>query len=114
MLSNSPKQMVAPSLLAATATKIYEVTTGIKYTIMREISLNNTDTVTRTFTLHIVPSGGSASATNMIFDAVPIQAAGAEPLNYSRATVLKPGDMIYALADSASKVSIMISGIEYT
>lgn len=114
MLTNAPKQIVFPSLLASTATLLYTVAAGVKFSILREINLNNTDTVTRTFTIHVVPVGGTADATNKIFDAVPIQASGADPLCYSRATVLKQGDMVYALADVTNKVSIMISGIEYT
>jgi hypothetical protein len=111
-MPSSVKQLVAPSFLTATNTTVlYTVPTGIKTTIIREISINNTDSVTRTFTLSV---GAVSTASNIIFDVVPVQAVGAEPLNYSRATVLKTGDTLVGYADSASKVGIMVSGIEYT
>lgn len=101
--------MVAPSFLAATATLLYTVTA--KNAVIREISINNIDSATRYFTIAI---GNPSTTSNILFDAVSIQAIGAEPLNYSRATILKTGDTIYALADVANKVSVMISGMEIT
>ena len=110
-MPSTVKQLVAPSFLAAASTILYTVPVGVKQIVIREISLNNTDTVTRTFT---IAAGDPAVASNKLFDAVTIQAAGSEPLAYSRATVLKTGDTIRAYADVANKVGIMISGIEYT
>lgn len=108
-MASNYKQIVAPTYLAASATLLYTVTA--KNTVIREISINNIDSAARTFTIAI---GNPSTPSNILFDTVTIQAVGAEPLNYSRATVLKTGDTIYALADVANKVSIMISGMEIT
>jgi hypothetical protein len=111
MLSNRPAKMVAPQFLSNVKTVIYTPAADVKYAIIREIALNNIDALAHTFTIAI---GDPATTSNILFDAIPIQAVGSEPPTYSRACVLLPGDTIQALADVANKVSISISGIEYT
>ena len=111
MLSNRPAKMVPLQFLSNVKATLYTPAADVKYAIIREIRLNNTDSVTHTFTLSV---GDPATTSNKFYDAVTIQAEGAEPPNYSHATVLLPGDTIQGLADIANKVSVMISGIEYT
>ena len=111
MLSNRPAKMSTPQFLSNVKTTIYTPAADVKYAIIREISLNNVDSLAHNFTIAI---GDPGTASNILFDAVPVQALGSEPAIYSRATVLYPGDTIQALADVANKVSISISGIEYT
>lgn len=77
--------------------------------ILQDMWLCNTDTVSRTFRLHIVASGGTASAANaIIYDA----AIGAnQSLHYANiATLVPPGGTIQGLASSASKVSYRLTG----
>lgn len=105
-------QLVAPSFLGNTAARIYEMGSGVKQSTVNVIRINNTDTVAHTFTIAI--GDPTAAANRKLYDTVTIQPAGAEPLIYSCADVLKLGDTLWAYADTASKVSIMVSGMEYT
>lgn len=105
-------QLVAPAFLSNTAASIYAMGTGVKQATVNVIRLNNTDTVAHTFTIAI---GDPTSALyRKLYDAVTIQPTGEDPRIYSCADVLKLGDTIWAYADTSSKVSIMISGMEYT
>ena len=108
----TPVKMVAGSALTSSLVTYYTVPATTKEAIVKEIEFCNTDTVTRTVTLHIIPSGGSAGVANRVYSTLSIQAG--ETKNFSRSTVLLPGGFIQALADSASVVSMDISGVEYT
>lgn len=77
--------------------------------ILRDMWLCNTDTVDRTATLHIVASGGSATAANMIMPAVTITAG--QSLHYSGlATLIPAGGTIQGLASSANKITYVLTG----
>lgn len=107
------KQMVPATFLTNTDTTLYTCPAApVKSNLIKEIRLNNTDTSARTFTLRIYPSGGSASDVNILYQTVTLQAAGAAPTVYSVNIVLNPGDVVQGKADTGSKVSIFISGLE--
>lgn len=69
----------------------------------------NTDDVAHTLTIHIVPSGGSASAANAVFYGATIKAN--QSLHYSGMRTLIPaGGTIQALADVQDVVAYRFTG----
>lgn len=108
----TPKKMVPGSALTASAATYYTVASTVKQAIVKEVEFCNTDTVPRTVTMYVIPSGGSAAVANEIYAAMTLQAG--ETKNFSRSTVMLPGGFIQALADSAAVVSFNVSGVEYT
>ena len=108
----TPVKMAAGSALTGSLATYYTVPATTRQAIVKEIEFCNTDTVARTVTLHIIPSGGTAAVANEIYSAITIQAG--ETKNFSRSTVMVAGGFIQAVASSAAVVSMSISGVEYT
>lgn len=107
------KRLVEGTLLAGTISTLYTVTAPVTKTIVKEMTLCNTDNaVAYTFTLHVVPSGGSAGDANMEFKTVTLQAG--ETKIFGRSSVMKTGDTIQAFASTASKIAFSCSGVERT
>ena len=83
---------------------------GLRATI-QTLTICNTDSGAHLVTLHLVASGGSPSAANTIFKAVPIAAGetlDAEMTRVSR--TLETGDFISAFAETAGVVSFRADG----
>jgi hypothetical protein len=78
---------------------------------IKQIRVTNTDTSARTFTLYLVPSGGSVGATNTIHSAVTI-AANTDYIYDGLEDILEAGDTIRGLASVTSVVCVSISGDE--
>lgn len=96
---------LTPAQIAATATIYYTVGANKKARVLNLTVCNSTGSA-RTYTIHRVPSGGTASATNMVISARPIAAGETQLVRELIGKVLAAGDTIQALADSASAVSI--------
>lgn len=107
------KALVDDVQIAASTTTYYTAPEGTR-TRITQCSITNNDSVARTFSINIVPSGGSASATNRLIynktlmpeeSYVPYQILGA---------VLEPGSTLRAIASAAGQLSFYVSGIELT
>lgn len=109
MATVTPKCLVEGTDLADTLGTLYTVPLNTT-AVLRAITLTNHDSATRTFTLHLVPSGGSPSQANRIFDAIEI--LGNKVVENDTLKVLHAGGSIQAMADVASKVSIRVDGSE--
>jgi hypothetical protein len=111
MVMLTPKEFIAGSAIAATATTYYTVPTSTT-AILKELTLCNTDTSTRTVDIWIIPSGGSGAVANQIFQDLALVAGETKIFSLSR--VISTGGFIQAAASSASVVHIDASGIEVT
>lgn len=80
---------------------------------LKKAVITNTDTVERTVTIHLIPSGGTAGATNRIFDAYAVPAKATVFLDLS-GVYMGAGDFIQALASAAAFVNLYIAGEETT
>lgn len=110
-MAYTEKRLVAGSLLTGSAATYY--TCGAIKTIIKEMTFCNTDTTTTyTFTLYIIPQGGSAGDANTEFKAVTLQAG--ETKIFSRTDVMESGSFIQALASTTNKIAMTISGVEKT
>jgi hypothetical protein len=77
------------------------------------ITACNTDTASRTVTVEIRPSGGSASDRQNLFNAT-VNAGETVILGGADAPfVLEPGDAVYAMASAGSVVGLRVSAVEY-
>lgn len=107
----TPKRLIAGSALTGSTATYYTVPTSTT-AIVKELKLCNTDTATRTVDIFEVASGGSASATNQIFQDLALVAG--ETKIFSLSSVLTAGMTIQGSASSASVVHIDASGYEAT
>lgn len=87
-------------------TVLYTVPPGFQFTI-NDIEICNTATAPATFTVYLVPSGASASASNALFYSAPIP--GNTTVQWTGNQVLDAGSTIQASA-SATTVTIMVNG----
>lgn len=82
--------------------------------IIDKFTATNTDSGAVTITIYIVPSGGSASDSNMIVKTKSISAAETFDFSVLQNQILNTGDFIRVVASVASKMVIRISGREVT
>lgn len=105
------KNLVPSTILGASVGTLYTVP-AVTRAVIQKATATNLDTVARTITVHLVPSGGSASDTNAILKAYPVPAAFTLDLPDLGSHVLEPGSTIQALASVASMCSLRVSGVE--
>lgn len=94
-----------------TASNVYTASSNAgSYTIIRTINVCNTSAADKTFSLHIIPSSGSAGANNKVISNVTIPA---NDVVYSNSIyVLNAGDALY-FAPTDANVTLTVSGVEY-
>ncbi len=85
---------------------LFTINSGFQYTL-NDIEICNTSTASQTFTIYLVPSGGSAAASNALFYNAPI--APNTTVQWTGSQILGAGASMQAVASSAA-VSIMVSG----
>lgn len=107
----TPKRLVAGSALTGSLATYYTAGTGVT-AIVKEIVLCNTHTAAITVDVHIIPTGGSGAVANQIFQDLALQAG--ETKMFSVSEVLTAGYFIQALASTADKVALTVSGVEVT
>lgn len=91
---------------SVTTATLFTVPAGTTFTLT-DLEICNTTGSPATFTIYLVPSGGSASAANALFYSTPI--AGYATVQWSGSQYLGAGGAIQASA-SATTVSFMING----
>lgn len=114
-MNRTPKVLVGNVQLTVGASTYYTAPANTTTTISA-FTLNNTSGVPRTATVHLVPSGGTASAANQIATAIVIPASGAMPTILAGAIGqhLATGGSIQMFADANGAVSVYASGYEST
>lgn len=78
--------------------------------IVKEIIMTNITTTAATVSIGVVPSGGTAGATNRIIEGLTIPANDIKVAPLS--TVLNAGDFLSGLQGTASAITVTISGVE--
>ncbi|CAB3713180.1 hypothetical protein CEY09_30500 [Achromobacter marplatensis] len=91
--------------LTTSAAPYYTAATGTTATI-NNLSLTNTTTGVVSFTLHRVPSGGTASAANMIGNTVELPGRATAVPPQAIGLQLSPGMTLQALASAAASITI--------
>jgi hypothetical protein len=106
--------MVPAQLTAAAAT--YYTAPANTRTIIKKLTFTNpvSSAAARIVTVHLVPSGGAASDTNTITSQKSIAIGQTWECFEAENHILSPGDFVQALADAATDVTMMMSGLEVT
>jgi len=111
MATLTPKPLVQ-GLLLPNAVAVQYTTPPATSATIRSITFCNTSGVDRVVTLHLVASGGAASAANMVLNAVLVKAGETMfPVGQDLWNLLT-GDTIRAFADVAAAVSMCVDGSE--
>lgn len=107
-----PRQLTEPTLLTASAASYYQAPSN-KRVMITKVTVSNTDTANaRTFDIHVVPSGDTATSTNKLVTEKVLDEKESISAYQVEGQILNPGDSIHAKASVASVVSLMISGVE--
>ena len=102
------KQLGQSAVGTGAGTTLYTVPTGFQ-TNMMDIVITNTTSSSISFSIHIVPSGDSASTSNSIFYQVPL--SGNTTVQWTGTQHMSAGKFIKAIG-SASGITMTISGEE--
>lgn len=87
-------------------------TTGESRVLIQKITVCNTTGTSRSFDLHLVPSGGTATALNQVIDARVVGPGETYLCPEAVGHWLETGDTIQAVASAATALSIVGSGLE--
>jgi len=98
--------------IAATATTYYTATN--KQSRIDACSLCNTTVSAVTVTIYIVPSGGTAGASNTVLSAYSVAAGETYVVTGAIGQWIEDGGTLQALASSATAVTLLLSVMEYT
>lgn len=106
-MSIKPNNIVAAQLTnAAPATPGSYVAPANTKSVIKKLTFTNNDTVARTVTVYLVPSGGTAGVTNILVAARAVAAGDTFDCTEALGQTMLAGGFISAFADSASKVTI--------
>jgi hypothetical protein len=110
-MARTAKVLAAGSQLTTSAATYYTAPT-LTTTIIQSVVLTNTTGGAVTATVHLVASGGSATASNMVLSAKSLLAAETYIVPGCAGMVLAAGGTLQALASANTSISIMASGTE--
>jgi hypothetical protein len=110
-MARTAKVLAAGSQLTTSAATYYTVP-ALTTTIIQSVVLTNTTAGPITATVHLVASGGSATASNMVLSAKSLTASETLVVPGAAGMVLATGGTLQALASANTSISLMASGTE--
>lgn len=112
-MASSPVIPLFNGQLGNAAAALYTSPAGT-WTQLTKLLLVNTDTVTRSVTFNLVPSGGSAITANITTKAQAVRSGQSWNSPNEYGLILAPGDALYGFADSATEVNAFLEGVSVT
>lgn len=112
-MSTVTKQAFLSAQLTAVAATYYTCPANTRANF-KKITVANNDTVARTVTAYLVPSGGTAGVTNIITISQTLAPNEARDLYEIMGHSIPAAGFLQALADSANKVTIHGTVVETT
>lgn len=104
---------VSESLQLTTANQtIYTAPSDCEYAVLRFGVCNNVDGSNRTFSVYVVPSGGSAASTNQYITTVTINTLTFNSMFALTGLVMEPGDFIVVVASANSALNMRLGIME--
>ena len=103
-MSVTPKTITAAQLTASAAT--YYTAPANTRSIIKKLTFTNTSGGALTVTVYLVPSGGTASATNTLVSAQSIGAGECWECYPAQGQVLQTGGTLQANASAATSITI--------
>lgn len=110
-MAYTEKQLAQNAQASTSETTIYTVPASTT-TIIKQIILANTTSSTANYSISLVASGGSASASNRIMETVALAANSVTVLDLSQ--VMATGGFISIKQGTSSAITITVSGVEKT
>lgn len=107
----TPKKLFTPAQLTDAAATYYTVPAQTR-TVLKKVTLTNDGTAPETVTLYLVETGGTAGASNIVLKGKAIGAGETYEAYELEGHIMNAGDFIRALASTASKVNLHVSGVE--
>lgn len=107
------KRLFSPAQITSTAVSYYAAPANTR-TIIRKMVFTNTDTISHTVTVYIVPYGQIPLDSNTLIVSKTIIGGKAWECFEAEGLVLSPGDSIQALASANMAITFMASGVEIT
>jgi hypothetical protein len=104
------KCIVEPVVLGVTATSYYTAPVNTSV-VIKKATVSNVGSAAAKVTLYLIPSGGTAPSGETT-PAVAVAVGRSLELFEIEGHVLNAGDSISALSDTASTLSLRISGVE--
>ena len=108
-----PQKLVAGSQLTTSAATYYTAGTNVK-AVITNMTLTNTTGTARTATVHVVSTGATETASNMIISARVIAAGETYNCPEAIGSVILATGTIRALAEANTAISLQVSGYEVT
>lgn len=106
-------QIIPAQALTTTLSSYYTSRAKTK-TLLSKLTLTNVTGSAETVDVHLVPSGGTADATNRLIQSRTLDTNEAWSAYPIEGQVLREGDSIHAVAGSNDAILIMASGVELT
>ncbi len=103
------KKIAQGAVTTGSGTLLYTCPTGTRTEVL-DINIANSGATTLTCALHLVPVGGSAGTTNVLFPTVSVP--GNTLIQWTGIEVLNAGDFIQGIG-SAAGITVNITGNEY-
>lgn len=103
-----PIQLIAPQSITDTLAAYYTAP-GNKKVLVTKLTMTNVGTTAEKVDLHLVPSGGTADATNKVIAAKTLNGESAEALYQLEGQVLPAGTEIHAKTDASASTNIVIA-----
>ena len=100
---------ITSTALTTTAGNIF-VSTSTNGDAVTTMYFCNRDSATRTFSLHLVPAGGSANVNNIAYSNKTVTAGDTYIIDWEK-LVLSNGDMIQAVSNTANAIVASVSTI---
>lgn len=112
-MATTPKRFVSGSQLTTGTATYYTAPSNTKARITQCV-ITNTSAGAETAKVHLVPSGGSADDTNVVFDDSVTSVAAGETKTITGAIgqVLEAGGTIQAIASAGTALTLVVSGYE--
>lgn len=107
------KTLINGVQLTASANVLYTAPVNAGGTRIVAFSAINDDAAPQTYTVHIVPDGGSADSTNILVKASSLAENEDESPMAVINQLVPPGGTIQAFASTTLKVAVRASGIEF-
>ena len=112
-MSVTPTVLVPPLQMQATQTTQYSVPASNR-AIIDKATVTNTDTVSRTFSVNLVTSGGSAGNANLVIDDRAVAPGETYTCPELVGQVLEAASFISTIASAATALTLRVSGRQIT
>lgn len=108
------KVLIDGELLTTSLVTLYEDLDNVQTRIVAFSVVNNDPSLSRTYDLHIVPDGGSASSSNIVVKGAALFPSESEAVMEPINQIIPAGGSLVMKASANSSIAVRASGIQFT